>query len=226
MKMIPSYIEENSPPGERVVFSRLQNETRGWSVIHSLDLAPYNNNRRTEIDFVILIPEYGILCVEVKSQKNIFFDGSRWMPKSIKSSPFKQALDGRYSFRRRLIDRFPKYRHIPVLHCCIFPFSDFPLEHNPNIKSFDVMDRHSFESCKKEDDFCQALINMFIRSIDSDPQVSRLTSPVTSEVIDEIINLCYPIRKRKPEKNERQNHSRHQESHHVGYSDTESTVLA
>ncbi|RLA46241.1 MAG: hypothetical protein DRR42_18585, partial [Gammaproteobacteria bacterium] len=114
MRVIPGYIEENSPPGERAVFSSLQNSARSGAAIHSLDLAPYNNNRRTEIDFVIFIPEHGILCVEVKSQKNIYFDGERWQPHSITGSPFKQAMNARYAFYRRLKDRFQgRFNHIP-----------------------------------------------------------------------------------------------------------------
>jgi hypothetical protein len=200
MKIIPGYIEENAPLGERLVFSSLQNSTTEWIALHSLDLAPFNNNRRTEIDFVVLMPQHGILCVEVKTQKNIYFDGSRWQPESIKGSPFKQALDARYAFRRRLEFHFKgRYNHVPVLHCCIFPLSDFSLEFNASIQPCEVMDRRTFDACRTADDFCMALTRMFTEALERDPQVSKLRKVLTNDEIQEIIEFCYPVRKRKPE---------------------------
>lgn len=201
MRIIPAYIEENSPPGEVLVFSSLQNTNRNWVAIHSLDLSPYNNNRRTEVDFVIFIPEHGILCVEVKSQKDIYFDGERWQPDSIKYSPFKQAMNARFAFHRRLKDGFHgRFNHIPVLHCCIFPRSNFDVKLNASIKPFEVMDRRAFESYHTADDFSRTVALMLTRAIDNDPQVRRLQKSLTKEEIEELIDFCYPIRKRKPEK--------------------------
>jgi len=201
MRIIPSFIEDNSPPGERVVFASLQNSRKNWIAIHSLDLAPYNRNRRTEIDFVLVMPEYGVFCIEVKSQKDIFFDGERWQPKSIKGSPFKQALDARYAFRRRLMDRSKsKYGRIPIVHCCIFPHSNFSFERNISIHSFEVMDRSLYESYKTPDEFCNALSGMFVKAVEFDPVINKLSVPIPSEVIDDIVEFCYPVLRRKPEK--------------------------
>lgn len=200
MKLIPSYIEESTSPGERIVFSNLQNATNDWVALHSLDLAPFNNDIRTEIDFVVLIPKHGIFCIEVKSQKNIYFDGSRWQPDSIKKSPFKQAQDARFAFYRRLNSHFRgKYNHIPILHCCIFPLSDFEFELNVVIQGCEVMDRHEVDACKTAEDFSKALVQKFERALGNDPQVSRLNKMLTEEEIKEIIEFCYPVRKRKPE---------------------------
>lgn len=201
--MIPDYIEEGSPPGEVMVFSKLQNSSKNWVAIHSLDLAPYNRNKRTEIDFVIIIPRYGILCVEVKSQKNIYFDGQCWQPRSIKRSPFKQALDARCAFYRRLKERMGGiYKNIPVMHCCIFPLSNFQIDLNASILPFEIIDRKSYESCKTSDDFCVALVRLVTLAIKNDPQVQSLQRDLTDEEVDEITNFCYPVRKRKPEKRE------------------------
>ena len=201
--MIPDYIEENSPPGERMVFSRLQNSSKNWVAIHSLDLAPYNNNRRTELDFVVIIPKYGILCIEVKSHENIHFDGRRWQPNSIKRSPFKQSLDARYALYRRLKDRMGRtYGDIPVMHCCVFPRSDFQVGLNVSISPFEFIDRKNYESCRSDDDFCGALVRSITKSIESDPKVQSLQRELSTEEIDEITNFCSPVRKRKPEKQE------------------------
>jgi Nuclease-related domain/UvrD-like helicase C-terminal domain/AAA domain len=200
MRLIPSYIEENTSPGERIVFSNLQNTTNDWVALHSLDLAPFNNDKRTEIDFVVLMPKYGIFCIEIKSQKNIYFDGSRWQPETIKNSPFKQALDARYAFHRRLkMHSNGKYKHVPVLHCCIFPLSDFYLDTNVSIQRCEVMDRRVLDACKTVDDFCKALTKMFVGALENDPQVNKLQNILTNEEVQEIVEFCYPVRKRKPE---------------------------
>ena len=210
MKMVPSFIESSSPPGERVVFTLLQNSSKNWVGLHSLDLAPDNYNRRTEIDFVVIIPETGIFCLEVKSQKDIYFDGSLWQPNSLSQNPFKQALDGRFAFHRRLNTKLQmKYSHVPVMHLCVFTHSDFHLSDNVSIKSWEFIDRKSLNNCKKQDDFCNLLKNIFLRSVDNDCQVTRLNKPLSETEVEEIVDFCYPIRKRKPEiaeeVNQRQN---------------------
>jgi len=200
--MIPSFIEENSPPGERIVFSLLQNSSNNWVALHSLDLAPDNYNRRTEIDFIVIIPKRGIFCIEVKSQKNIFFDGDMWQPDTIKRNPFKQALDGRFAFYRRLESKLnKKYKKLPVLHLCIFPQSEFDVSNNLSIKPWEFIDKHALNQCKKEGDFCSLLERKFMRSIENDLQVSKSSVFLTDEHIDEVVEFCYPISKRKPDRN-------------------------
>ena len=60
--------------------------------IHSLDLAPWNRGLRTEIDFVLIVPDTGILCIEVKSHEKITFENDRWYPVEIKRSPCQSGL--------------------------------------------------------------------------------------------------------------------------------------
>ncbi len=94
-KMIPDFIMNDEPPGEISVFNRLKNCEAKWVAFHSLDLTPWCMNKRTEIDFVVIVPESGIVCIEVKSSENINFDGSKWtsgiLNKKIPKDPFKQA---------------------------------------------------------------------------------------------------------------------------------------
>jgi hypothetical protein len=64
-QLIPAFVNEASPPGERDVFRLLAAGPADWVAIHSLDLAPWNRSARTEIDFLVIIPDSGILCLEV-----------------------------------------------------------------------------------------------------------------------------------------------------------------
>lgn len=80
-RMIPSFVDDRTPPGERDVFNVLAAGPDDWVILHSLDLAPWNRGLRTEVDFVVIVPDTGILCIEVKSHLNITFDGHRWQPR-------------------------------------------------------------------------------------------------------------------------------------------------
>lgn len=200
MRMIPSFIDESAPLGEVAVFRKLESSRYDWVAIHSLDLAPYNSNRRTEIDFVILIPDCGILCVEVKSHREIGFDGSRWFPDSITKSPFRQAQDARFALRRRLVDRLSAFAHVPVIHCCVFPQADFAVPANVSIQPFEVLDRGRFSGCGSGEAFCDALKRMAQLAIGADPQIIPLMVPLSAFHIDEFVSFCYPIRRRRPEK--------------------------
>ncbi|AZD79037.1 nuclease-related domain-containing DEAD/DEAH box helicase [Pseudomonas chlororaphis] len=200
MRMIPGFIDESAPPGEVELYRKLESAQCSWIVIHSLDLAPSNHSRRTELDFVILIPDVGILCVEVKSHREIGFDGSRWYPESITKSPFRQAQDARFALRRRLVERLATFSQVPVVHCCIFPRADFAVPPNLSVQPYEVMDRGRFQACITGDVLCNALKNMALRIIDADPMITPLKVPVSGLQGEEFVNFCFPIRTRRPEK--------------------------
>lgn len=201
MRMIPGFIDESAPPGEITLYRKLESAQYGWTVIHSLDLAPSNHNRRTELDFVILIPDVGILCVEVKSHLELGFDGNRWYPESITKSPFRQAQDARFALRRRLMDRLAAFSQVPVVHCCIFPRADFAVPPNLSVQPYEVMDRSRFQVCTTGDALCDALKTMARRIIDADPTITPLKTPLSGQQVEDFVGFCFPIRTRRPEKN-------------------------
>lgn len=200
MRMIPGFIDESAPPGEVALYRKLESAQCGWTVIHSLDLAPSNHNRRTELDFVIVIPDVGILCVEVKSHREIGFDGDRWYPESITKSPFQQAQDARYALRRRLVDRLTIFSQVPVVHCCIFPQADFAVPPNLSVQPYEVMDRGRFEACATGNALCEALKTMALRIIDADLTIALLKAPLSGQQVEDFVSFCFPIRTRRPEK--------------------------
>ena len=109
-RLIPSFLDDRTPPGERDVFNMLAAGPDDWVALHSLDLAPWNRGLRTEIDFVVIVPDTGLLCVEVKSHDTISFENDQWNPPEIRRSPFKQASDGRHTFYRRLRELAPQFQ--------------------------------------------------------------------------------------------------------------------
>ena len=201
-RLIPSFMDENIPPGERAVFNMIAGGPEDWVALHSLDLAPWNRGCRTEIDFVVFVPDTGILCIEVKSQTKISFDGNRWHPDSITRSPFKQAVDGRYTFYRRLKDSAPQFKDVPVVHCCIFPRSWFEMDPNLSVLSRELMDRPAFNSFSSSGEFCNNLQTRMLEAVDADPVLQLLSRSLSKVDIDVIVELCVPMQKFRPDARE------------------------
>jgi len=193
-RLIPSVLDDQTPPGESAVFNLLGKGYEDWVVLHSLDLAPWNNNRRTEIDFVVIIPRTGILCIEVKSHNNIKFDGD-WQPRGIKRSPFKQALDASASFHRSLSKFVPHFREIPVDHCCIFPRSRFEIPPNLSLEKWRLIDSARFRRYETEFQLCDDLESMMKNSIKQDPTIKELNDHITKGDVEKLIEVSLPVQK-------------------------------
>jgi len=196
-RLIPSFMDDRTPPGERDVFNMLAGGPSDWVAVHSLDLAPWNRGLRTEVDFLIVIPDAGILCVEVKSHENISFDGFRWHPDSITRSPFKQASDGRHTFHRRFSEIAPQLKRVPVVHCCIFPRATFELHRNLSVQPWELMDINTFRTHRDADAFCADLRKMVIQGVAADRNLTPLSKILSPIQIETIVKSCVPVQKRR-----------------------------
>lgn len=201
-RMIPSFMDDRTPPGEREVFHLLASGPDDWVALHALDLAPWNKGLRTEIDFIVIAPDAGILCIEVKSHQNLGFDGERWFPDTIKRSPFKQAADGRFALHRALAEIAPHLKGIPVVHACIFPRSPFDMPPNLSVQPWEIMDMRIIRTFQDGSSFCRALKSMIEQSIDSDARLWSLKQRMSADQIDSIVKSCVPIQKRQPDARE------------------------
>ena len=111
--MIPATISYDAPSSEKRIFEMLRDDpaTSGWTVLWSYRprLFDLESGRRREVDFLILIPSAGILCLEVKGGH---FDirGGQWYPASQDESvepPDRQSEQAMFSLRRELTQQFP-----------------------------------------------------------------------------------------------------------------------
>jgi hypothetical protein len=198
-RLIPSFPDERTPGGEREVFALLASCPEDWAVLHSLDLAPWNRNLRTEIDFLVIVPDLGITCIEVKSHAEIWFDGSRWYPDSITRSPFKQALDARYSFARRLPNIMPSLRSVPVVHLCIFPNARFDMGANLSVAAWELIDRRALQEMS---DFAALARQKIEASIREDSSVRPLQRPLGPSQIEDLVRHCVPVQRRHASRSE------------------------
>lgn len=134
-RMIPPHLPStNVPPGETDLFHRLRDDpvTAEWTVLHSLDVARHQTQIAGEIDFVVLVPHKGVLCLEVKSHKRIRRTNGTWYygadSKGEVRGPFKQAADAMHSVRRRIVEGRSNLSRIVFWSGVVFPFAPFRIE--------------------------------------------------------------------------------------------------
>src|SRR5579864_8529486 len=105
-RMIPPCLSDDvRSAAERRVFNLLETdpETHDWVVLHSLGLARHVKRVYGEIDFVVLAPGLGIVCLEVKGGR-VSRQGGTWTftdrfgsVSKRTLSPFMQAREGMFS---------------------------------------------------------------------------------------------------------------------------------
>lgn len=198
-RLIPSTTDDRTPPGEKAVFGMLAAGPDDWVALHSLDLSPWNRGLRTEIDFLVIVPDTGILCMEVKSHEVISFDDDVWHPREIRRSPFKQACDGRYAFHRALSRALPAFAAIPVLHCCVFPRASFELPPNLSVQPWELVDGREFGRYRHGSAFCEALKARMVQGIESDRTLRPLGERIRRGQVEELVSTCIPVRRRRTE---------------------------
>ncbi len=136
-KMIPPHWHDDTPRSEQRVFTVLKNDpqTENWVVLHSLNLKQSGNQPYGEVDFVVLIPGAGVLCLEVKGGRVACKDGT-WTTTDaaggvfpLKRSPFSQAQQGMHEVRKRLeerLDRCQEFYRVPFGYVVIFTDVEAP----------------------------------------------------------------------------------------------------
>jgi hypothetical protein len=131
--MIPSHPHSTTPPGEVEVFRRLKDdpETENWTVLHSLEISQHVKNICGEADFLILIPQFGVLCLEIKSHKKIIRNHQGWYygneQKPDLRGPFKQASEAMHSLRKYLINRSTDYGDLLFWSGACLPYASLNL---------------------------------------------------------------------------------------------------
>lgn len=128
-RMIPSAIDPQTPsPGEREIFESLRTDpgTDGWTVLHSFFLPNHVRQIDGELDFVVMIPGKGVLCLEVKAVRSLTLKDGLWFygqnTKGDARGPFRQASQGMHSLRERLRTRVPSTGKTPFWSGVVLPY--------------------------------------------------------------------------------------------------------
>src|SRR5260370_424354 len=131
-KMIPPVPHSGtSSEGEGEIFLSLRDDpvTRDWIALHSLDIARHRKQIAGEIDFVVIIPTKGVLCVEVKGCHSLRRLDGQWYygfaSHPDPRGPFKQASHAMHSLRKQLVARYPALSRVLFWSAVIFPYVPF-----------------------------------------------------------------------------------------------------
>ncbi|MDE2785934.1 MAG: NERD domain-containing protein [Chloroflexota bacterium] len=109
--MMPRIIPDDAPNSERLVFQLLREDsvTDGWIVIHKIRPRQRPGRRPREIDFLVLIPNVALLCIEVKGGGFVIESGSWYRPGPPRESiepPVDQAETAMFLMRNELVSQF------------------------------------------------------------------------------------------------------------------------
>jgi DNA polymerase III delta prime subunit len=127
-KMIPPTFAADTPLGEIEFFKKLRDDPdcSGWVALHSLDIKKHLTKIEGELDMVILVPEQGILCIELKGCDVKRIDGKWIYPYGTSiEGPFKQASKGMHSLREYLVEKDPSFKPTLFFSAVIFTRIDF-----------------------------------------------------------------------------------------------------
>ena len=135
--MIPPRYDAETSSAEQRVFERLRSDpdTKDWTVLHSLALSRRGRKPYGEIDFVVLVPEAGIICLEVKGGGVSCTDGI-WRTQNrhgrtsdLTRSPFQQVREGMFALRTAIRNHFGEHDPISdttIGSAVLFPDVDAP----------------------------------------------------------------------------------------------------
>lgn len=150
--MIPNSFLPNSPPGERAIFERFKSDPlcNGWIVLHSLDLARHTRQVSGEADFVIIVPNHGIVILEVKSHDFVKLDELGWWLGTSSTpetrGPFRQAAQAMHSIRHYLGARVPNLaKQCPFISGVVFTAVPFSVN-SPEWHAWQVIDKQALSA--------------------------------------------------------------------------------
>jgi KaiC/GvpD/RAD55 family RecA-like ATPase len=136
--MLPPSVPRKTPTSEKLVFDciRLDPGAKDWIVLHSVGLTKTNRGPYGEIDYVVLIPGKGIVCLEVKGgivrcSKGVWTTTTHHTRKTstLKISPYHQARESMFSLKKSIEERFGRLdpaSRCPMSYAVVFPAVEAP----------------------------------------------------------------------------------------------------
>jgi DNA polymerase III delta prime subunit len=150
--------------GEVEVFRRLRDDpgTDDWFVLHSLDIVNHETQVAGEIDFIIIVPGQGVVCLEVKGCRTLRRENGLWYygsnPRPDARGPFKQAAEAMHSIRRYVTGRDSNLHNTVFWSAVLFPFVEFSVI-SSEWHSWQVIDSRDFRSNPLSDLVSRVLMN-------------------------------------------------------------------
>ena len=130
-RIYPAVPPLDTPTSELQLYRMFQNcpEMNNWTVIHSS--SHQGDHSAREIDFVALIPNYGILCIEVKGGGFYIRHGQwhRWRDGAPVESPTRQSEQAMYALQKELSQTYGPnsiLAQTPAECCVVFIDTEWP----------------------------------------------------------------------------------------------------
>lgn len=151
-KMIPSHIASDTrSQAEGKIFELLRDDpdTKGWTALHSVGLSRTAKWQFGEIDFVVIVPGEGIVCLEIKGG-GVSCQGGVWESidrygnhHKLSKSPFEQARESMFALKGAIGNHFGfgDESRCPISYGVIFPDVACPPV-TPDFERWEVIDHH------------------------------------------------------------------------------------
>jgi UvrD-like helicase C-terminal domain/Uncharacterized conserved protein (DUF2075) len=155
-RMIPPRYDGTASAAEKRVFHLLEGDpaTVEWFILHSLGLSKRGSGPYGEIDFVVLVPLGGVVCLEVKGGRVSCKDGV-WQTidrfgavSELKKSPFMQAREGMFGLLHAVQERFGSSSDASrclFAYAVVFPDVDCPPQ-TPEFETWEAIDRNTLKT--------------------------------------------------------------------------------
>jgi superfamily I DNA/RNA helicase len=132
VQLIPAKLEKPENVGERLIFDalkRISHVNPDWVVLHSLKQVKVLQKNAAETDFLVLIPNKGIVVVEAKGATAVDVDGESWklegVPKATQNkNPFTQIDNATRNIQHFLKVLGYENKLIPFARLAWFPKID------------------------------------------------------------------------------------------------------
>jgi len=197
-RMIPPHLHPDCrSPGEKLLFGRFRDDpsTYGWVVLHSLEVAKHPVRTEGEIDFVVIVPNQGVLCIEVKAG-NVVRDTGIWkygtgpFTKVSSVGPFRQASEAMHAIRKHILQTDSTLSKILYFSGVFFTYVDFD-EVSPEWHPWQYADRSML--CRNSiSDICLHILRNAHEHFKNTPSArwyDSVQSCPTSEQVSRIVNL-------------------------------------
>ena len=154
----PRYAPLKENFGEELVFKLLNDSTgtTDWIVLHSLLQQKHIKRKYGEIDFLVMAPEYGIFCLEVKGSYKIVREAGVWkyydshgkLHYKKQYGPFEQAHDSMNTLINYISDKLgTMYKDFNYGYGVIFPRHSYT-HRGPDEESYMIYNSEKFKSMK------------------------------------------------------------------------------
>ncbi len=180
--MVPPALPE-APEADQVVFNLLRDDpaTDGWVIFHGVK-PPRSDRRQQEIDFLALVPDTAILCLEVKRGGFEVKQGQWYALRTSEpiDQPGRQTEKAMFGLDDQLRDRFSDWNtdaELPMDCVILFtdttwPFHLRPLDH-PTVGLPDLELRFQQSLGERLADIAQQTRSYFPDGVRLDPQTIK-----------------------------------------------------